>query len=411
MDEAKEGTLAKNGPVLAALGGGPEGSAVVAAAANLARGLGSAWECLTVDSGGYASAEEAERLGKSQRAAAGLGARVSSRANADAAEGILAYARERGASAIVLGKGRRKPFGRGVLERVLDSAGDLPVLAVGARGEHKALAPRRIRPDSADRPAVGYAVAQYIAACLVVAALTGINVALTGYAGYWAAAIPYLAGISLKALVLDRMPVLFAAFLSAAAWDFFFIPPRFTFTISRTEDVLMLVLYFFVAICSGWLTGRLKLNERLLVVRERRMSRMSELASSLAGAKGLGAIVGASVSALKAAFDTEATIILREGAGELKKEAETGWEPLDEQARLAARLCLDMAKSAGRFTDDFEDSEWHFVPMESPHGCIGVIGLRPGSDRAWSQDLESYLRTMARTVSIALARELGANEM
>jgi two-component system sensor histidine kinase KdpD len=173
----------------------------------------------------------------------------------------------------------------------------------------------------------------------------------------------------------------------------------------------MLVLYFFVAICSGWLTGRLKLNERLLVVRERRMSRLSELASALAGAKGMGSIVESSVSALKAAFDSEATIILREGAGALKKEAETGWEPLDENARTAARLCLDMAKSTGRYTEDFEASEWHFVPMESPGGCVGVIGLRPAIDRAWNQDVESYLRTMARTVSIAAARELVAQEV
>ena len=148
------------------------------------------------------------------------------------------------------------------------------------------------------------------------------------------------------------------------------------------------------------------MSERLLAVREHRMSRMRELASALAGARGMGPIVEASVAALKAAFDSEATIILREEAGTLKKEAETGWLPLGDDA-YAARLCLDMVKSSGRYTDDFEASEWHFVPMESPRGCIGVIGLRPASDRAWwNLDRESYLRTMAQTISIAVAREL-----
>jgi two-component system, OmpR family, sensor histidine kinase KdpD len=402
MADTKDAAPASPGPVVAALDGGPEGREVVLSASSLARGLGASWDCLTIDAGRYASAEEGERLERAQRQAASLGARVSSRANADPAAGILAYARERGASAIVVGKGRRRIGRRGILDLVLESAGGTPVLAVGPRRAGRGPWARRRRPG--DSPSVGYTVVQYLAALLVVAALTGINVALTDYAGYWAAAIPYLAGISLMALVLDRAPVLFAALLSAAAWDFFFIPPRYTFVISRTEDILMLGLYFFVAICSGWLTGRLSANERLLAAREGRMSRLSELASALAGARGLAPIVEAGVEALEAAFDAEATIILREGAGELKAEAETGWEPLDENARAAARLCLDMAKSAGRYTEDFEASEWHFVPMESPRGCIGVIGLRPAKDRAWSQDTESYLRTIERTLSIAISR-------
>jgi two-component system sensor histidine kinase KdpD len=404
MDEAKEGSLSNDGPVLAALDGGPDALAVVREAAALARGLKVPWDCLTIDTGNYPAPEDGERLEKAQRLAHASGAQVLSRAKADASEAILAYARERGASAIVVGKGRRSPGRRGLLDRLVEGCGNASVLAVGARPDRAAAWTRRARSDSENAPAVGYAIAQYFAALLVVAVLTGINILLTDYAGYWAAAIPYLAGISLMALVLDKKPVLFAALLSAAAWDFFFIPPRYTFTISRTEDVLMLALYFFVALCAGWLTGRLSANERLLVVRERRMSRLSELASALAGARGMGAIVGASVVALKAAFDAEVTIILREGAGALKKEAETGWEPLDENARAAARLCLDMAKSTGRYTDDFEASEWHFAPMESPGGCIGVIGIRPALDRAWNQDIESYLRTMARTVSIAMSR-------
>jgi two-component system sensor histidine kinase KdpD len=406
MTDEKAVSTANEGPVLAALDGGPDGAAVVNSASALARGIGVAWDCLTIDTGDRASPEESERLEKAQRLALGSDARVIGRANADAAVAILDYARERRACAIIVGKGRRTLGRRGLLDRLMDESGEIPVMAVGARLKRRASWSWRTRPDSANAPMVGQAIVQYLAALLVVAALTWINFALTDYAGYWVASIPYLAGISLMALVLDRSPVLFAALLSAAAWDFFFIPPRYTFVITRTEDVLMLVLYFFVAICSGWLTGRLRMSERLLAVREHRMSRMSELASALAGARGMGPIVEASVAALKAAFDSEATIILREDAGTLKKEAETGWLPLGEDA-YAARLCLDMVKSSGRYTDDFEASEWHFVPMESPRGCIGVIGLRPGSDRAWwNQDRESYLRTMARTISIAVAREL-----
>jgi two-component system sensor histidine kinase KdpD len=44
--------------------------------------------------------------------------------------------------------------------------------------------------------------------------------------------------------------------------------------------------------------------------------------------------------------------------------------------------------------------------METPQGAKGVIGLRPAAGRAWAEDLEALLRTMARTISLAVERAL-----
>lgn len=389
------------GPVVVALGYDALGVGLIRAGHALASESGAVLECLTIDTGAAASAEEGERMAEARRLARELGAQIVGEPNIDAASGILKYASARGASAIVAGMGRKRIFGKGIVDRLRSGESGFSVVAIAApRGGGGRARSKRSVPSFEDL------AGQFMVAILVIAAVTGLNLALAAYAGYWAAAITYLAAISLLALVLDRAPVILAALLSAIAWDFFFIPPRFTMTISRTEDVLMLVLYFLVALCSGWLTGRLRASERLLAARESHMSRLSSLASALAGAKTIGVILDKGLEAIKEAFSVEAIVILREDEKGLKHEAESGWEPLDAGARDAARASFESMKSTGRFTKLFPKSEWHFVPMEGPHGCLGVIGLRASHDASWSEELESFLRTVAFTISIAAAREM-----
>jgi two-component system sensor histidine kinase KdpD len=393
----REGTEAR-GPVVVALGPGEAGVELLRAASALARESGADLDCLTVDTGEEASAGEAAPEAETLGLARDSGARLATEARLDAAAGILEYAEKRGASALVVGMGRRRMLGRGILDRLLAARPPFPVLAMR-------VAPTGARARARRAPRQLGAAAQYCAAIALIAALTGLNFLIAGYAGYWAASIPYLAAISLMALALDRGPVFLAALLSAAAWDVFFIPPRFTLAVSRTEDLLILCLYFLFAISSGWLTGKLRASERLIAAREARLSRLSALAHALAGAKTMGEIVSKSVEAIEEAFDVEAIVILREGGG-LKKEAESGWEPLDESAWLAASLAFSDGRAAGRFTEAHSVSEWHFVALEGPKRRLGVIGVRAAHERVWEETSESFLKTIASTVSIAVAREL-----
>src|SRR6266508_1640049 len=70
---------------------------------------------------------------------------------------------------------------------------------------------------------------------------------LSAYIGYRIVALILLVTVSLIAMFFDMLPVLVAALLSALIWNFFFIPPRFTFSIGSTEDVLMFLMYFVIA--------------------------------------------------------------------------------------------------------------------------------------------------------------------
>ena len=82
--------------------------------------------------------------------------------------------------------------------------------------------------------------------------------ALDGILGYRDVAFILLVTVSVLAMFLDIVPVLVAATLSALIWDFFFIPPRLTLTIGDTEDRLLLLMYFIIALVNGVLTYKIR---------------------------------------------------------------------------------------------------------------------------------------------------------
>ena len=81
---------------------------------------------------------------------------------------------------------------------------------------------------------------------------------LSGFIGYRVIAFILLVTVSIIATIFDIFPVLLSALLSALIWDFFFIPPRFTFYVSSTEDVIMLLMYFVIALVSSVLTYKIR---------------------------------------------------------------------------------------------------------------------------------------------------------
>ncbi|HKH61819.1 MAG TPA: ATP-binding protein [Flavitalea sp.] len=82
------------------------------------------------------------------------------------------------------------------------------------------------------------------------------------YLGYKVIAFILMVAVSLIAMTFDILPVFVAAIISALIWDFFFIPPRFTLHISSTEDTILLVTYFLIALVNAVLTYKIRKIEK-----------------------------------------------------------------------------------------------------------------------------------------------------
>ena len=114
------------------------------------------------------------------------------------------------------------------------------------------------------------AVRQFFIGVLAVVSVALVCYLFVDYIGYRSVALLLLATVSILAIFLARFPVFIAATLSALIWDYFFIPPHFTFHVSSSEDVLMLLMYFVIALINGVLTSKVRELEKLELQKEER---------------------------------------------------------------------------------------------------------------------------------------------
>jgi two-component system, OmpR family, sensor histidine kinase KdpD len=109
---------------------------------------------------------------------------------------------------------------------------------------------------------------QYLFSVAVIIIVAAICFLFSDFMGYRVAALVLLVTVSLLAMIFDVLPVLFSAALSALIWDFFFIPPRFTIHVDTTEDTILLVMYFVIALINAVLTYKIRQIEKDVRLKE-----------------------------------------------------------------------------------------------------------------------------------------------
>ncbi|HRY32577.1 MAG TPA: DUF4118 domain-containing protein [Bacteroidales bacterium] len=104
--------------------------------------------------------------------------------------------------------------------------------------------------------------AQYILSITAVLAVSSVCFSASGIIGYRVVALVLMMTVSVIAMLFDIFPVLLSAVLSAVIWNFFFIPPLYTFHINNAEDILMFLLYFLIAFVNAALTVKIREAEK-----------------------------------------------------------------------------------------------------------------------------------------------------
>ncbi len=116
---------------------------------------------------------------------------------------------------------------------------------------------------------------QFSYSIMAVIAVSVICFGLSEFMGYRMVAFILLLTVSLLAILFDILPVLISATLSAFIWDIFFIPPRFTIHVDTTEDGILLLMYFVIALINGVLTYKIRQAEKASRLKEERANSVS----------------------------------------------------------------------------------------------------------------------------------------
>ncbi len=144
-------------------------------------------------------------------------------------------------------------------------------------------------------PSFTSGISQYLIAALFTILTAVIFYPLKDIIGYQIVAFGLLFTVSILALFVGIGPILVSATLSALLWDFFFLQPPFTLHVDRIEDVLMLIMYFIIALIGGIMTSRVRKQERLTRERELRTSALYQLTRELSMTSGIDEVIRTSV--------------------------------------------------------------------------------------------------------------------
>ena len=243
--------------LLVAVSPSPFSAQMVRWTRRLADSLDARWMAVHVESSHPYSEEEQGRLTKNLALARELGAEVIATVDENLIRGIMRVARQQNVTQIVVGKPARegtwKFFRRGwLLRRLVEESGDIDIHVVRA---DKSEVPK---PTPVFRAPVQVAWKQYAISVGIIIGVTLANAFLDSFAhlGYRAAALDLLLAVVVLALFVGRGPVLVSATLSALLWDYFFLPPKYTFYIVHFDDAMMFGTYFVVAVVMGQLIAR-----------------------------------------------------------------------------------------------------------------------------------------------------------
>ena len=162
-----------------------------------------------------------------------------------------------------------------------------------------------VKPDLSSR-----AWRDYAGAALVAGMATLVSLLVEPFVGYWSVALIYLLGVTVGGVSLKRSPTLVLATISGLLWNWLFIPPRFTFYISRPQDLMMFSMFFVVALTVGHLTARLAKRERMERRLEVRARALYQLTRQLAAARSQAEVVEIVVHQVRAVFDLDSFVVL-----------------------------------------------------------------------------------------------------
>ncbi len=105
---------------------------------------------------------------------------------------------------------------------------------------------------------------------------------------------------------------MFAGAVSALAWDYFFLPPRFTFIINTPEAGMLFGRYFVIAIVLGQQVARIRSQELAERQREERATALYQLTRELAQAGTRDEVVWQLIAEVGRIFSAPAAVVLPE---------------------------------------------------------------------------------------------------
>src|SRR6202521_4261912 len=280
---------------------------------------------------------------------------------------------------------------------------DVDVIEIG-RGERQQKQPQDMVPEAGEDPRRTAKRLRYVWALLACLATTLIATPLQPYFDLANIVMLFLLTVVLIAVKFGRRPAVLAAFVSVASFDFFFVPPRFSFSVTNVQYLLTLVVMLAIALITGQMTAGLRYQARVASSREERARALYEFARDMSSLLQTDQVLEAANKFIAATFQANVAILIPDDQDRLVLHDPGG---LARTADLlaAAQWAYDKSQPAGAGTDTLPGSEFLYLPLRAPMRTRGVLAITAANRRLLMvPEQQRLLDTFAALVAIALER-------
>jgi len=371
--------------LLVCVGPNPGAETIVRSASRIATLLNAEWHAVYVETPQLQRLPEAERerILRTLRLAQELGAMTATLTGQDAVQVLVDYARIRNLSKLVVGRDTRihgwTSWRRSFVDRIALVSAELDVIQVAQEPSGKLAGTRVESPAKSEgifrTPLRPYAWT--VGICGLVALLA---TPLLPYFDLANIVMLFLLAVVFVAIRFGRGPAVFAAFVSVAMFDFFFVPPRFSFAVSDVQYLITFTVMLAIALIIGHLTANLHFQGRVTSHREARLRALYEMARDLSAVLLTEQIVELSHKFIEGSFGVKIALLLADEHDKLQLvEAAGNSTPIANIDFGIAQWSFDHNEAAGFNTDTLPGSPMLYLPLPAPMRTRGVLVVEPAN--------------------------------
>ncbi len=323
--------------------------------------------------------EERDRLAATLRLAEALGGEALTIPAVERriADDVLTFARGNNVTHIVIGKASRSwwfELVRGsVVHDLVRRAGNISVHVIA--GDKLAAEMASGKGVRTAEPSVAFDPMPYVMALVLVAVALGIGLLIRPLFGIENVDLVFLTAVVGVAVRFGLLPSLLASVAASLCYNFFFLPPTYTLTITDPTNVAAFFFFMLIAIIVSNVAARVRTQALTATERVRTTEYLYSFSRKLAGTATLDDVLWATAYQTALMLKVRVVLLLPEHGSIAVKAGYPPEDALDQADLAAANWAWSNDKPAGRGSDTLPGAKRLFLPMHTGRGPIGVIGI------------------------------------
>ncbi len=349
-----------------------------------------------------------EVLEKNLHLAETLGARVVKLTGIKSADEVISFAKSKNITLIILGYTRRtyleRLFRGSIMNEIIEKSDTIQVLLVDSRG---AIPPDRKNPPERMKNRI-FLWKPYVISFLMIAMTALICYHTRFFQNQTDLSMIFLVPVIYSSVIYGFSCGIFSSLLAVLSFDFFFVKPFYTFTVSDIKFITTFIVIFSVGIFTGMLAEIIRRQNEFARKRQRDLSTLYHFTRDILSYPEEVEILNYAVNEISNLFNIDAIILLPDKDNDLQVTVKNKNDIfLDEQEINVARWVFIHGKTAGAGTETLSAINWRFVPLKVKHDIAGVLAISSSSEKFdFSREEESLLDSITLILSLALVNNI-----